>query len=153
MDHPEADFADPLQVTEAQRSARFLRVIKAVAMPSEEVLEMESRLAGVDEAYDPAPADDEDVVLGPSSYLTEGESENPAWVVEDEEITEVQTNGLHAALTSLDPRSRDIVESRWLTDNKMGLKELSARYGVSMERIRQIEAKAFEKMQPYLETV
>jgi len=129
------------------------QVADDLGVKPEEVMEMESRLAGVDETYDPTPADDDDVVLGPSSYLTRGEDENPAWVVEDEEITEVQTNGLHAALSSLDPRSRDIVESRWLTENKMGLKELSARYGVSMERIRQIEAKAFEKMQPYLEAV
>jgi len=129
------------------------RVADDLGVKPEEVVEMESRLSGVDETYDPTPADDEDVVVGPSSYLTRGEDENPAWVAEDDEITEVQTNGLHTALASLDPRSRDIVESRWLTDNKMGLKELSARYGVSMERIRQIEAKAFEKMQPYLETV
>jgi len=129
------------------------QVADDLGVKPEEVMEMESRLAGVDETYDPTPADDDDVVDGPSSYQARGEDENPAGVVEDEEITEVQTNGLHAALSSLDPRSRDIVESRWLTENKMGLKELSARYGVSMERIRQIEAKAFEKMQPYLEAV
>jgi RNA polymerase sigma-32 factor len=57
---------------------------------------------------------------------------------------------LHEALTALDARSQDIVNSRWLTHEKTGLKELAAKYGISMERIRQIEARAFQKMQPYL---
>jgi RNA polymerase sigma-32 factor len=57
-----------------------------------------------------------------------------------------------SAIKSLDPRARDIVESRWLGSEKTGLKELSEKYNVSMERIRQIEKKAFEKMQPMLRT-
>ena len=54
-------------------------------------------------------------------------------------------------MATLDERSRDIVESRWLVEPKTGLKELAAKYNVSMERIRQLEKKAFSKMQPYLE--
>ncbi|MCY4533534.1 MAG: sigma-70 family RNA polymerase sigma factor, partial [Gammaproteobacteria bacterium] len=69
----------------------------------------------------------------------------------DEEISEMQSRDLQSALESLDDRARDIVTSRWLMDSKTGLRELSEKYGVSMERIRQIEARAFEKMQPYLE--
>ena len=57
---------------------------------------------------------------------------------------------MQVAIESLDDRSRDIVTSRWLGDTKTDLKELGEKYGVSMERIRQIEARAFEKMQPYL---
>jgi len=128
------------------------RVAEDLGVKPEEVMEMESRLSGVDEAFDAPPADDDELVLGPSNYLSRGEDENPAWVTEDEEITEIQSAGIHVALESLDPRSRDIVQSRWLMDEKMGLKELSERYSVSMERIRQIESKAFEKMQPYLQT-
>jgi RNA polymerase sigma-32 factor len=77
--------------------------------------------------------------------------EDPAWMTADEEISNIRSAGLTEALQALDPRSREIVESRWLMDSKAGLKELSEKYGVSMERIRQIESKAFEKMQPYLE--
>ena len=72
-------------------------------------------------------------------------------MVADEEITDIQSAGLSNALGALDARSRDIVASRWLGDTKMGLKELAEKYGVSMERIRQIEARAFEKMQPFLQ--
>ena len=118
----------------------------------EEVVEMEARLSNFDESFEPAYDDDEDGAWGPSSYLSQGEAEDPAWVVEGEEVEEVLHEGLMTAMASLDERSRDIVQQRWMSENKAGLKELSAQYGVSMERIRQIEAKAFEKMQPFLTT-
>ena len=118
----------------------------------EEVMEMEARLSNYDQSFEVTDDDGEDgVVTGPVAYLTNGEVEDPAWVAADEQITDIHNSGLVAALQSLDSRSRDIVESRWLMDSKTGLKELSQKYGVSMERIRQIESKAFEKMQPYLE--
>ena len=88
----------------------------------------------------------------PSSYVTQGEVEDPAWVVASEEITDIQASGLVNALHSLDERSRDIVESRWLQQEKTGLKELAEKYGVSMERIRQIESSSFKKMQPFIAT-
>jgi len=75
---------------------------------------------------------------------------DPAWLAEDDELKSLNTAGLTHALHALDERSRDIVESRWLADNKAGLKELAEKYGVSMERIRQIEVRAFEKMQTHL---
>ena len=115
-----------------------------------EVLEMESRLTARDESFEPLNDEDEEVAYSPSAYLSQGEEEDPAWVAEGDEIEDIQHEGLLHAMSSLDDRSRDIVQCRWLQDEKMGLKELSERYGVSMERIRQIEAKAFEKMQPYL---
>ena len=117
----------------------------------EEVIEMENRLGNFDESFEGSVTDDDDSVIGPVTYLSRGEVEDPAWVAEDDEITEIYDNGLAEALKSLDARSRDIVESRWLGTEKTGLKELAEKYGVSMERIRQIEVRAFEKMQPYLQ--
>jgi RNA polymerase sigma-32 factor len=118
----------------------------------EEVKEMESRLGQVDTSFDTSPSDDEDnFTSSPSLYLAGNDNDDPAWVVSDEEITDIQSTGLATALASLDERARDIVQSRWLEDSKVGLKELSEKYGVSMERIRQIEARSFEKMQSYIE--
>ena len=116
----------------------------------EEVMEMESRLAGADESYD-VTGPDEDAGQAPATYLTRGQSENPGLLLEHEESREVQVSGLHQALRHLDDRSLDIVRSRWLGEKKTGLKELAEKYGVSLERIRQIEAKALEKMQAYIQ--
>ena len=116
----------------------------------EEVMEMESRLAGADESYD-VTGPDEDAGQAPVTYLTHGQSENPGLLLEHEESREVQVSGLHQALEHLDDRSLDIVRSRWLGEKKTGLKELAEKYGVSLERIRQIEAKALEKMQAYIQ--
>lgn len=127
------------------------QVARDLGVKPEEVLEMESRLANFDQSFElPNDNDEDDGYVGPVTYLSHGEEEDPALLAAEEEVETYQSAGLTAALQSLDPRSRDIVESRWLQDEKLGLKELSERYGVSMERIRQIEAKAFEKMQPFL---
>ena len=67
------------------------------------------------------------------------------------ELSEMRRRGLEKALSSLDERSRDIVVHRWLTDAKLGLKELAEKYSISMERIRQIEARAMTTMRPYLD--
>ncbi len=115
-----------------------------------EVLEMERRLTVHDESYELVDSDDDDFHPGPAGYLTVGETEDPGWVAADDEIADIQSEALQVAIESLDDRSRDIVTSRWLGDTKTDLKELGEKYGVSMERIRQIEARAFEKMQPYL---
>lgn len=115
-----------------------------------EVLEMESRLSNYDESFEPLADNDDEKSFAPAAYLTVGEAQDPEWVVADEEIAELQHDGLHQALNSLDDRARDIVQSRWLSEDKASLKDLSIKYGVSLERIRQVEAKAFEKMQPYL---
>lgn len=128
------------------------QVADDLGVKPEEVMEMEARLSNFDQSFEvPDDGEEDGFVAGPSTYLTHGEVEDPAWMTADEEISDIQSAGLTEALQALDPRSREIVESRWLTDSKTGLKELSEKYGVSMERIRQIESKAFEKMQPYLE--
>lgn len=128
------------------------QVAKDLNVKPSEVREMESRLGQVDTSFDTPVSDDEDsFTSSPAMYLAGAEEEDPAWVVADEEVTDIQSEGLFAALAALDERARDIIESRWLQDEKVGLKELSEKYGVSMERIRQIEAKTLEKMQVFIE--
>ena len=126
------------------------RIAGELGVKPEEVREMESRLSSVDESFEPVEADDSDRPLGPATYLTQGEQQDPAFVVAEAEMQGVQSRELAEALASLDERSRDIIESRWLGEEKAGLKALAARHGVSLERIRQIEKKAFAAMQPYL---
>lgn len=127
------------------------RVADDLGVKPEEVLEMESRLANLDECFEPLGLDDDEFVASPSGYLSHGETEDPAFVAAEAELQEAQSEGLLQALKSLDNRSRDIVQQRWLQEEKTSLKDLAATYGVSIERIRQIEAKAFKAMQPYLE--
>ena len=116
-----------------------------------EVLEMESRLANIDESFEPMGIDDDqETSYSPSAYLSAGELEDPSVMVIEEEQANIRANGLEDALRSLDDRSREIVRARWLQGSKVGLKELAEKYGVSIERIRQVEAKAFKSMQPFL---
>ena len=111
-----------------------------------EVREMEQRLAARDLSFDPAPdADEEDGVGSPSLYLPSPDLD-PATVVEKEEWEGAVSDSLTAALGNLDTRSREIVKARWLADDKRTLQELADEYGVSAERIRQIEATAIGKL-------
>lgn len=113
----------------------------------EEVIEMEMRMAGRDIALE-APTDDEDDHYAPISYLSAEHSE-PHKVLEAKQFDHLQSEGLEAALAKLDARSRRIVEARWLAnDDGSGatLHELAAEFGVSAERIRQIETAAMKKM-------
>jgi len=126
-------------------------VSKDLKVKPEEVLEMESRLANFDESFDLPAGADEETIKAPVNYLTLGATDDPAIVAADQEIVAQQNSGLATALQALDDRARHIVESRWLGSEKLALKDLSLVYGVSIERIRQIEKKAFEKMQPYLQ--
>ncbi|MBC7499976.1 MAG: RNA polymerase sigma factor RpoH [Herminiimonas sp.] len=117
----------------------------------EEVIEMETRLSGRDIALE-APTDDEDDKFAPIGYLSSDLSE-PTKVLEAQQYDRLQTDGLGAALGKLDDRSRRIVEARWLAnDDGSGstLHELAAEFGVSAERIRQIEAVALKKMKATL---
>lgn len=118
----------------------------------QEVLEMEGRLASTDESYESLAIDDDDYSSGPSSYLTYEEEAGPSDLVEREEYQEFQYSGLKAALAALDDRSRDIVSARWLGEDKLSLKSLAEKYGVSLERIRQIESKALQSMQEFIAT-
>jgi RNA polymerase sigma-32 factor len=130
-------------------NAEVEMVAEDLGVKPAEVREMEGRLSLRDESLSVSDDDADESVYQPP-VLTLGEAEDPAVIVEGEEAVNNQTEGLHAALLGLDERSRDIVASRWLSDQKAGLKELAARYSVSMERIRQIEKRAFERMQPHL---
>ena len=130
-------------------NAEVEMVAEDLGVKPAEVREMEGRLSLRDESLSVSDDDADESVYQPP-VLTLGEAEDPAVIVEGEETVNNQTEGLHAALLGLDERSRDIVASRWLSDQKAGLKELAARYSVSMERIRQIEKRAFERMQPHL---
>ena len=126
------------------------QVAEDLGVKPEEVLEMESRLANFDESYEPVVMDDDDYATSPSAYLTY-DDDDPGQQVAADEYQSLQNEGLLTALSSLDERSRDIVESRWLGEEKASLKELSLKYDVSLERIRQIEAKALKSMQVYIE--
>jgi RNA polymerase sigma-32 factor len=120
---------------------------KLLDVKREEVIEMETRLSGRDIALE-APTDDEDDKFSPIAYLSSDLSE-PTKVLEAEQVTRLQSEGLESALAKLDPRSRRIVESRWLAnDDGSGatLHTLAEEFGVSAERIRQIEVAALKKM-------
>jgi RNA polymerase sigma-32 factor len=120
---------------------------KLLDVKREEVIEMETRLSGRDIALE-APTDDEDDKFSPIAYLSSDLSE-PTKVLEAEQVTRLQSEGLESALGKLDPRSRRIVEARWLAnDDGSGatLHTLAEEFGVSAERIRQIEAAALKKM-------
>jgi RNA polymerase sigma-32 factor len=121
------------------------RIARQLGVKPAEVLEMETRMSGHDVALEPAGEDEEDR-FGPIAYLAAEDAE-PGRVIEDEETARAHMTGLAAALEKLDERSRRIVEARWLNENESAtLHELAAEYGVSAERIRQIEAKALARM-------
>jgi len=129
------------------------QVASDLGVKPQEVLEMEARLANSDESFDPVVENDDDFVSGPSAYLTYEDDQGPGDLAESEEHQVLQQAGLRAALDMLDDRSRDIVSARWLGEEKVGLKTLAEKYGVSLERIRQIEAKALGTMQSCLQTI
>jgi RNA polymerase sigma-32 factor len=125
-------------------------VAKDLDVPPETVLEMESRLSGTDFSFDaPTDMDDDEKVTAPAAYLQSIDSD-PAIQVEKEDLSEQGAVHLRSALASLDERSRDILEQRWLTDDKATLHELAGQYKVSAERIRQIESSAIKKLKNVL---
>jgi RNA polymerase sigma-32 factor len=110
-----------------------------------EVTEMEKRLAARDLSFDPTPEAYDDEIYSPAAYLPSPDSD-PAENVENAEWESDSSDRLHGALESLDARSRDILQRRWMTDDKATLHELADKYGVSAERIRQIESNALGKL-------
>ena len=111
-----------------------------------EVTEMERRLSARDAIFDPAPdVKDDEPAFSPSAYLRAPDSD-PANAVEDADWYSDATSRMADAIETLDDRSRHIVESRWLGEDKLTLHELADVYGVSAERIRQIEANAIKKL-------
>jgi RNA polymerase sigma-32 factor len=130
------------------------QVADSLHVKPEEVLEMEARMAGGDVVLDPNPGDDGEDAFGPIAYLTDVRHE-PTAVMEAHQRDVLSSDGLAMALDNLDARSRRIVEERWLKVNDDGsggmtLHELAAEYGVSAERIRQIEVAAMKKMKATL---
>ncbi|WP_232221147.1 MULTISPECIES: RNA polymerase sigma factor RpoH [unclassified Luteimonas] len=122
-------------------------VAKDLNVSEREVLEMESRLSGRDIAFDaPADEDDDRAPPAPAAYLIAHE-EDPAQAYERMDSADNRLELLREGLASLDARSRDIIQRRWLDpDSKVTLQELADEYGVSAERIRQVEANALKKM-------
>ena len=120
---------------------------KAVAdelgVPEAEVSRMESRLAGVDVAFDGVDSDDD--ASAPAHYLPASTSD-PADLVASEDWLDVSRARLGQAIANLDERSRDIIRARWLNEDKTTLVDLAERYGVSAERIRQLEKNALKKL-------
>jgi RNA polymerase sigma-32 factor len=132
-----------LSVEETEAVARDLGVTAS------EVTEMEKRLAARDMSFDPTPESEEDEIYSPASYLPAAGAD-PAERVEDAEWENDSSQRLHTALGQLDDRSRDIVERRWMAEDKATLHELADKYGVSAERIRQIESNALGKLRGFM---
>ena len=120
-------------------------VAKDLGVSAKEVTEMEKRLHSRDAIFDPAPDADDERAFAPAAYLPSPDSD-PATLVEQDDFADDATTRMAAAVRTLDERSRDIIESRWLTEKKKTLHELADIYSVSAERIRQIEANAIKKM-------
>ena len=132
--------------------AEVRSIAAQLGVKPEEVVEMETRLTGRDIPLD-AGSDDEDERFAPIAYLPDPHAE-PSEQVEQAQLARLQDSGLRDALASLDERSRAIVQRRWLAEGDSAtLHELAAEYGVSAERIRQIEAKAMQKMRGILAAV
>ncbi len=123
------------------------QVAKDLGVKPEVVLEMESRLSGQDIGFDlSSDSDDENSYVAPVAFL-ESELQDPGLEAESDDFRDHNDTLLYAGLDELDERSRDIIHCRWLQeDNKATLQELADRYGISAERIRQLEANALKKM-------
>src|SRR5574337_936357 len=137
------------QDSHALHPAEVRTVAHQLGVKPEEVVEMETRLSGQDLPLE-GSGDDEDERFAPIAYLPDPHAE-PLEVIESTQRARLQEDGLRLALASLDDRSRDIIQRRWLVEGETAtLHELAAEYGVSAERIRQIEAKAMQKMKGFL---
>ena len=114
------------------------------------IKEMESRLSSSDMSFDPpSEANDDEASFSPSGFLAD-ESKDPAELIEREDSEEYSHELLHKAMSALDSRSKEILIDRWLQDQKLTLHELADKYGVSAERIRQIEKAAMEKVKSFI---
>jgi RNA polymerase sigma-32 factor len=127
---------------------------KNLNVKREEVMEMETRMSGGDVLLDPSPSDDGETAYGPIAYLADAHHE-PTAMIESHQRDLMASDGIASALASLDERSRRIVEERWLKVNDDGsggltLHDLADEFGVSAERIRQIEVAAMRKMKAAL---
>jgi RNA polymerase sigma-32 factor len=127
------------------------RIATDLGVKPEEVFEMEKRISGGDVSLDPTPGDEDSV--SPIAYLSDTEDE-PSQILERAQMAANRTAGLRSAMSKLDPRSRRIIEARWLREEDSAtLQELADEYGVSAERIRQIESKALKTMRSEMVTL
>ena len=119
---------------------------KDLGVKPSEVREMEKRLSGTDMPFDPlSDSDDDEASYSPSQYLEDIDA-NPADIFEKDSLNEANTTHLYEAINELDDRSRDIIQDRWLADEKLTLHELAEKYNISAERVRQIEKNAMKKV-------
>ncbi len=121
-------------------------IAKDLDVKPEIVRDMEGRLSAFDAGYDAAPGDDDESAYQAPAYFLDDASADPATQLEDSDFEEDSTRRLQLALQALDDRSRDILQRRWLTDDKATLHDLADVYGVSAERIRQLEKNAMKKL-------
>jgi RNA polymerase sigma-32 factor len=125
-------------------------VAKDLGVSEREVQEMEGRLSGHDVAFDLRNDDDEEDTPHPAAYLQDM-THNPMQVIEETEWEQHNQQRLVSAMTHLDARSKEIIQRRWLDDDKATLQELADKYQVSAERIRQLENNAMKKLQQHLQ--
>jgi RNA polymerase sigma-32 factor len=128
-------------LSEAETAA----VARDLGVDVADVREMEQRLSARDMSFDPTPESDEEESYSPAMYLPSSNAD-PAIEVENEEWEEDSTERLSLALEKLDERSRSILKRRWMTDDKATLHELADEYGISAERVRQVESNAINKL-------
>jgi len=128
-------------LSEAETAA----VARDLGVDVADVREMEQRLSARDMSFDPTPESDEEETYSPAMYLPASNAD-PAVEVENEEWEEDSTERLSMALEKLDERSRSILKRRWMTDDKATLHELADEYGISAERVRQVESNAINKL-------
>ncbi len=122
-------------------------VAEDLGVTPENVLEMESRLSGLDLSYDPAtPGEEDEIAWAPAAYLSAPEHSDPAHSLEHSDWEQQSKGQLYGALERLDERDRVILEQRWLSEEKTTLQVLADRFNVSAERIRQLEKNAINKL-------
>jgi RNA polymerase sigma-32 factor len=125
-------------------------VAKDLGVPPETVLEMEARLSGHDTPFDAHDDGDDDAPMAPAAYLQDLRHD-PATQLESTQWEDRNNQRLHSALRTLDERSRDILEQRWLAEKKLTLHDLAEKYNVSAERIRQLETNEMKKLKATLD--
>ncbi|MFE1572027.1 RNA polymerase sigma factor RpoH [Comamonas odontotermitis] len=150
----DAGMEDGVMHRETLSECEIDQMAEQLNVKREDVIEMETRLSGGDVLLDPSPSDDGEQAFGPIAYLADA-SHEPTAMLESRQRDYLATDGIQEALATLDERSRHIVEERWLKVNDDGsggmtLHDLAAVYGVSAERIRQIESAAMKKMRKAL---
>lgn len=123
----------------------------ALGVEPKHVRQMEGRLSSQDESFDGAPGDDDEIFASPARYL-EDVGTNPAELAEIDDETSASHKSLEVAFDNLDERSREIVQRRWLDEDKSTLHTLADQYGISAERVRQIEQNALKKLRQQIDT-